>query len=57
MKVFPTVPLPVTEQVAFCGPQIEVLFALGVAGTGLIVIALVVAVFVHPVVAFVAVTV
>ena len=57
INVLPEAPVPVTEHVGVAVPHCELLEAVGAAVTGLIVIELVVAVFEHPVVAFVAVTV
>jgi hypothetical protein len=57
LNILPEVPVPVTEHVGVAVPHCELFVADGAAVTGLIVIALVVAVFTQPVVAFVAVTV
>ena len=57
LKVFPTVPVPVTEHVGVPEPHCVEFVAVGATGAGLIVTALVVAVLVQPVVALVAVTV
>ena len=56
-KVFPIIPLPVTEQAGVFGPHCILLLAKGVTGEGLIVTALLVKLLEQVVNTFVAVTV